>query len=159
MWESMVRLVETGYGWFVLFIIILGIVCARQGWLHYKSEKIRFGRDESEKERLILKDQIEYAYRMCQGFEPKIPKFDGYDYYRAKYIIELCYDEIVKWIYFNHIANQPTYIENKQEIVWSVISSNVSHKKLTSDGFKKEVDDYVEHIIRRLVIIREGYNK
>lgn len=159
MWESVVRLVETGKGWFILIIIGLIIFATRQGYMKVKTEKIMIGKDCGEKERFILKNQIEYAYRMCTGFINEIPRFDGFDEFRARYIIELCYDEMVKWIYFNHIETKNGYIENKQDIIWSIIQANVSHKKLSSDNFKRVVDDKVSHIVEHLVSIREEYKQ
>jgi hypothetical protein len=159
MWESVERLVESGKGWFVLIIIALMVFAIRQGYMKVKTEKIMIGRDFGERERSILKNQMDYAYRMCTGFINEIPRFEGFDEFRAKYIIELCYDEFVKWININHIENKKGYIENKQDIIWNVIQANVHHKKLTSDQFKKEVDEKVAHIIEQLVSIREEYKQ
>ena len=157
MWESLERLIESGKGWFVLIIVLLIVLCVRQGLFRYKSEKILFGKDMEGTERSILISQFEYAYSMCQGFMNQIPKFEEFDEFRARYIIELCYDEIVKWIYFNHIENKDGYIENKQDIIWSIVQTNVTHTKLTSKQFKKIVDEYIRHIIEHLVIIRSEY--
>lgn len=159
MWDSALKIIQSGDSWFLIIIALLTIMCVRQGLFRYRSEKILFGKDAGEAERMILKSQIEYAYRMCQGFANQIPRFEGFDDFRAKYIIELCYDEMIKWIYFNHIAAKDTYISQKQDIIWSIIQSNVAHKKLSSDQFKKQVDERVEHIIRYLVTIREEYNQ
>lgn len=159
MWESVERLVSTGKGWFVLIIIALVAFAVRQGYMKVKTEKIMIGRDSGEKERSILKNQLEYAYNMCTGFINDIPRFDGFDDFQAKYIIELCYDEIVKWIYFNHIETKNGYIENKQDIIWSIIQTHVSHKKLSSDQFRRQVDEKLVHIIEHLVSIREEYKQ
>lgn len=158
MWESVERLVQSGKGWFVLIIVCLIIFAVRQGYMKVKTEKIMIGKDCGERERAILKNQIEYAYLMCTGFINEIPRFDGFDEFQAKYIIELCFDKIVEWIYFNHIEVKNGYIENKQDIIWNLIQTNVSHKKLSSDQFRKQVDDKVEHIINHLISIREEYN-
>lgn len=158
MWESVERLVQSGKGWFVLIIIALLIFAIRQGYMKVKTEKVMIGKDFGERERAILKNQIEYAYRMCTGFINEIPRFDGFNEFQAKYIIELCYDELVKWIYFNHIETKNGYIENKQDIIWSIIQTNVSHKKLSSEQFRKQVNDKLAHIIEHLVFIREEYN-
>ena len=157
MWESVERLVQSGKGWFVLIIIALMVFAIRQGYMKVRTEKILIGRDSGEKERLILKNQLEYAYNMCTGFINDIPRFEGFDDFRAKYILELCYDEMVKWIYFNHIENKAGYIENKQDIIWSLVQANVFHKKLSSEQFRSDVDDKVAHIIEHLVSIREEY--
>ena len=138
MWESIERLVENGDAWFVCICIICMIVCVKAGILRYKSEKLLFGKDAGEMERSILKTQIEYAYGRCEGFFNQIPRFEGFDEFRAKYILELCYDEMVKWIYFNHIEDKDSYIEVKQDIIWDIIQSNVTHSKLTSNKFRQE---------------------
>lgn len=159
MWESVERLVMSGKGWFVLIIICLMAYAIRQGYMKVRTEKLLIGKDSGENERAILKTQIEYAYKRCEGFINQIPRFPEFDEFRAKYILELCFDEIVQWIYFNHIANTDSYIGIKQDIIWDIVQSNTTHKKLASDTFRKDVDDYVEGIIKKLVVIREEYTK
>lgn len=157
MWESLQRLVAEGDAWFVLICLFLTLISVRMGLLRYKSEKILFGKDAGETERSIQRSQCEYAYAMCTGFYNKIPHFEEFDTYRAKYIIEICYDEMVTWIYNNHIENKDGYIKNKQDIIWSIVQANVTHNKLTSEKFKKDVDEYIAHIIEHLVFIRGEY--
>ena len=88
----------------------------------------------------------------------KIPRFEEFDEFRAKYILELCYDEIEKWIHYNHIVDKDGYIENKQDTIWGIIQTNVTNSKLSSKQFRKQVDDYVRHIIEHLISIRNEYN-
>ena len=158
MWESVERLVETGKGWFILIIIGLIIFAIRQGYVKVKTEKILLGRDSGEKERLLVKKQIEYAHTTCMAFEKRLPRFEGYNEYLGKYIAELIFDEIVNWITVNHIQNSEDYISIKQAIIWDIIVTNTINDAMKTDKIRKKVYENVEMIIVRLVQIREnGY--
>ncbi len=79
MWETVERMVQNGDAWFVLIIIGLIIFAAKQGYMKVRTEKILIGRESSEKERLLMKKQSEYAHTECMAFEKELPRFEGYD--------------------------------------------------------------------------------
>ena len=156
MWESVERLVDSGKAWFVLIIIFLIIIAVRMGYMKVKTDKVLIGRESGEKVRLLMKKQSEYARIACKGFEKRIPRFDGYDNLLGAFVAEKVYDEIVNWIMVNHIEDNQDYIENKQEIVWDIVSAEIVNDKFRSEKFKKSVDSCIEQIIKRLVQMREN---
>lgn len=156
MWDSVVKLVDSGKGWFVLIIIFLVVVAVRMGYMKVKTDKILIGRSSGEQERLIMKKQSEYAYYACMAFEKEIPRFDGYDAKLGKLVAEKAYDEIVNWIMINHIDDAPYYICNKQEIIWNIVVNETVDKRMRSEKFRDRVNENVEQIIKQLVTIRDG---
>lgn len=156
MWESVEKLVSSGKGWFVLIIIGLIIFATRQGYMKVKTEKILIGRDSGEKERLLMMKQTEYAETACEAFEKRIPRFNGYDESLGKLISMKAYAEIIRWVMINHIEDNFDYITNKQEIIWNIVSTEVTNDKFRTDKFKAQVYDCIEQIIKRLVQIREN---
>ena len=142
-----------------IVIIILAIVGARHGLLSIRTKRMTISNLASEQERTIMRNQIGWVKIACQAFEDKVPKYEGYDVYRGKYVIERVLDEIIEWIYYNHIEATDTYIEIKQEIVWNMVTSLVDNERIKgSKSFKKECDSYVKTMIERLVSIREEYS-
>lgn len=158
MWETVMKLVEAGDAWLILVIIALVIFAVRQGYLKVKSDKITLGRDSSENERTIIKNQIDYARWFVESFEKEIPTYDGYDVYHGKYIIEVIYDEVVKWVTLNHIQPTQSYIKIKQKTVWAIVQTMTTEEIMRSSEFKKKVYKSTEELIKELVNIREEYS-
>jgi uncharacterized membrane protein len=156
MWESVERLVDSGKGWFVLIIILLMIFAIRQGYMKVRTEKILLGRDSGDKERLLIKKQIDFAHGACMAFEKRIPRFEGYNPYIGKYIAELAFDEIVNWITVNHIQDNEDYIEVKQGIIWDIVVTEAINEHIKSEKVRKIVYQHTEDIIKKLVQIREN---
>lgn len=150
-------------GWIVALIIVLlifsGVILIKNGILRVHTKKISVGKS-SETERATIRHQIEWAHLACEAFEDKIPKdFEGYDYYRSKYVLELVYDEIISWIMFNHIDTSDRYIGLKQNIVWKLVLSNTNSDRIRSKKFQKEVFDSAKDLIENLVLIRQEYEE
>lgn len=150
-------------GWIVALIIVLivfsAIILVKNGILRIHTKKFSVS-SSNESERATIRHQIEMAHLTCMAFEEKIPKdFDGYDYYRSKYILELVYDEIISWIMFNHIDTSERYVSLKQNIVWKLVLSNTYSEKMRSKKFQKEVFDGIKDLIDNLVLIRQQYEE
>lgn len=142
----------------VLFVVLM-MVCVRYGNIKVKTDKLTIGKDSSETERAIMRNQIEWCKLSCTAFEQKMPKFEGYDKYRGRYIAEKVFDEMINWIVFNHIEDSRTYIGIKQEIIWNLIQGLTEADEMRTQEFRKKVNQYVEKTVKNLVIIRNEYNK
>lgn len=159
MWEAIENILISNNGIviFVLFILLV-VLCARFGLIKIKTDKVTIGINASETERTIMRNQIEWCRLSSITFERTMPKYDGYDKYRGKYIAEKVFDEMITWVVFNHIESTPTYIEIKQQIIWNLVQSLIVRKEYQSDKFKKNVYAYVESTIENLVAIRKEYS-
>lgn len=138
----------------IIFIVLLAVF-GKKGWLTFSSKSLKIGH-YSDKERNIIRHQIEYAESVCLSFisdnEIKVaPEKD----YKSKYIMERVFDEIIKWISFNHITNDKIYITCKQKIIWGIISKEISSSDYKNENFHKLVNETVEIIIDQLCEIRK----
>lgn len=139
----------------LIVLIVLISILAKKGIVAVNSKGVTVGGQE--KERTIIRQQIEFAETACVSF------FDGYlpessDEYRMRYIHEKLYDEIVKWISFNHITTDPTYVEIKQDIMWNIIQKYTKNITIP-EGLQEKVNSKVKHIITKLVEIRKYYQR
>lgn len=135
-----------------LFIVIL-VVGVKQGWFKFKGKGITIGDDE--RERTIIRQQIEYSEVVCNALINTFPKDLNLDYYRTKYIIEKVFDELVKTISFNHISNDEAYVSVKQEVIYNVVLSRTEKDYFRTPEFKEFAFKWVKDVIRKLVSIRE----
>ena len=161
MWKAIQEILTSSNGSIIAILFVLVVVlvigCAKLGLIKIQTDKISVGNNASDVERTIVRNQIEWCKTSIYAYEKQIPRFEGYDEYLGKYIGELVFDEIVKWIVLNHIEDKKTYIGIKQEIVWNIIQARVKDDNMRTDEFKDFVYRYVEHVIKNLVSIRNEY--
>lgn len=113
----------------------------------------------ADNERDIIRQQIEWVSLHYKAMENNLDKPEGYDKWRGRYITELVIDEFVNMIAFNHISKSQSYIEVKQEKILSVVMANVVRDEFKSDEFTNMLRDDVQHVIEKLVQIRELYHR
>ena len=138
---------------FVVGLVVVSIVGIRQGWFKFKGKGITIGADE--RERTIIRQQIEYSEVVCNALINTFPKDLNLDYYRTKYIIEKVFDELVKTISFNHISNDEAYVSVKQEVIYNVVLSRTEKDYFKTPEFKELAFKWVKDVIKKLVSIRE----
>lgn len=158
MWESVTKLVQSGEAWFVLIIIGMGYFMVKQGLLRVKNDKISLGKEVSEEERNVIKNQMDSAETSCASFEAQLPRYEGYDEFRSKYIAEKVYDEIIKWILFNHLTTSKSFVKMKQKRVWNIVMKYIVDERMKTPEFKKMIYAEIAEIIGDLVNIRKEYN-
>lgn len=161
MWETIenVLISNNGIAISVLLIVLITIliISSKNGLLKIKTNKIQIGKDASEKERTIMRNQVEWCKVAVLGSDSKIQKPEGFNFYRSKYILEKVFDEVISWIMFNHIVDNSTYVQIKQELVWNLIQTLVEDDNLGTDELKEIVFNQVEYVIKNLVKIRKEY--
>ena len=160
MWEAIATVLTNSNALLVLiflsmFVVIL-IILAMSGLVRIDTGSFKMGADV--KERDIIRQQIEWSHSFIMGLESRISAEDlQVNTYKVKYILELCANEIANWIAFNHINLESDYISIKQEKIRAIIRSSEVDKQFTSKEFERQIDKWVEEIIRKLVVIREVY--
>lgn len=158
MWEAIGNVLTSSNAIPVLIVcgaaIVVLSILGKYGLLNIHTKNFTLG--VSDKERQIIRNQLEFAESFCMSF--KIPKVEGYNEYIGKYILERMYDEVVKWISFNHITDDDVYVHIKQEKVFNLIQTLAQREEYKSDEFKELVDKGVETLIKELIKIRKYYS-
>ncbi len=161
MWDAIKSVLTSGNAWFIvlslLVVIIIASILLLKGKLIINSKHLNIGNSSSEKERNIIRQQTEWARYHCEAFEKNVPRVEQTDSWRVKYILERIYDEIVDWICFNHIADNPSYIGVKQDKIVYLVHSLTTLPIYKSPEVEKLIRDDVAFIIRKLIEIRQLY--
>lgn len=155
MWEFLKLLVsEKALPW-IIIIVMISIWAARKGILSVKTNSIRLG--SSDKERRIIRHQVEWIRAYCNSLFSVLPKPEGYDEWRILYIIERIYDEVISWITFNHLSTDEDYIAIKQSQLWYVVQGLTEREEYKNEEFHSYVNAEINNIIKTLVKIRNSY--
>ena len=160
MWDAVARiLTDKQSGTLLVFIVVCILLLsalAKLGIINIKTEHIKIG-TAAINEREIIKRQLSFIEGAINMFETKIPKYDGYNEWRAKTVLGLIYKECVSWVLFNHIKDTPMYIGLKQTIIWNIILCNCPNEIHRSEEFQKIVYEHIEENIKVLIKIRKEY--
>lgn len=168
MWENIAKILisqnalQTIIGILVIFSLIAFMI--KSGMIRIKTAHVTIGRmrSASETERAIIREQCDFTHIYLMGLISKIQAVTPeltYDGYFARYVLEVCYDEFVKWITFNHIENSEEYITTKQQKLCSLIYSMNVRKEFKTKEFQERMCNWVKEIIIELVRIRRVYEK
>lgn len=141
-----------------LLVVLVVIIGLKHTSLKIKTDKITIGRDSSEKERAIVRQQMEYVKDRIKAYEYKMPKFDGYNQWRGRTVTDELIIEINDWITQNNIRASPSYIELKQGRAWDTIQRYTSNPMFESDDFKEHFYKLIKELIETLVKIRKEYS-
>lgn len=142
----------------VILVLIIAFL-AKKGIVSFNGFglKIDNGEDD-ERERTVIRSQIQYAQTAVGDFYHSIPYWEGRDEWRLKYIMSLISDIFVSIAMFNHVTTEPIYVELKQRAVWQCIIDNADNPQILTDDFKSKVYKETENIIKKFIEIRK-YHK
>lgn len=161
MWEAIGEILTSPNATIVLCFLVLFVILfaflGKSGLLSITTNKVQLG--AANKEREIIRQQVEWIRLHCEAFESKMEKPDDYDEWRGKYIVECVCDEYVEWVTFNHISTSSSYVSIKQERIVALVASLTSNDMFHSSEFEQWLRDDVKECIGRLVQIRETYGK
>jgi hypothetical protein len=158
MWETITTLIDSPMCLNILahliIIILIILIGVKLGIISVNTKHLNLG--SNQKERDIIRQQIEWSYAFIMGLESKFNS-KQYNPYFTKYILERIYDEVVNWITFNHINIESEYIVVKQEKLASIVYSLIVKEEFKTPEFRKQMDEWTENLIYRLVQIRKLY--
>ena len=122
MWEAIGKVLTSANAWEVLIflavIVIFAIVLVKSDIVAINTKHLRIG--QAEKEREIIRRQVEAAHDFIMSIEGKINSSHCNEYF-VKFILERVYDKAIEWIMFNHISNTPMYVQDKQDTVCNLV--------------------------------------
>lgn len=148
--------------WIVLVIcaaILFLAYMLKSGILTIKTEKILLGKEAAENEQVILRRQFEHIITVANGTFSAIPRYEKFDEWRTRFVIEKVIDEFVNLCVFNHLDSSERYIRLKQIAIWNIIQKYIWNELYQSIQFHHFVDDFVKDMIENLVAIRREYSK
>ena len=143
----------------LLILVVIISVLSRKGILSINTKGLSLGADVQERD--IIRQQIEWSHTYIAGLYSSIqPLTDNrYQGYFTKFILETVFAEVVNWISFNHIKLDSDYVSVKQATVKYIVYSFDVDSVFRSQKFEKQIDAWTEELIRKLVTIREVYNR
>lgn len=164
MWEAIQNILISKNGILIIalvsVIILLAVRLGKHGLLKIHTAHLSIGDDELE--RTIIREQIDWAHTYLRGLVSKIQQVTPdllYDGYFTKYILEIVFDEMVKWITFNHIEVTETYIKIKQDKICSLVYAFNVRPEFRTKEFQERMKRWVEEVIEHLVEIRKIYSR
>lgn len=161
MWEAIGQVLTSGNAWqtliFLAAIVIFAVLLVKSGAVAVRTKHIRIGK--AEKEREIIRRQVEAAHDFIMGLGGKIPPTSKYGGYFTKYILERVYDKVIEWVMFNHISDAPMYVHDKQEAICNLVYMFSIGDEYKTPEFKNRMCNWTAELIARLVRTREIYSK
>lgn len=166
MWEFLTNVLTSDRFWVVLIGIVivslLAIILSKLGILKIDTKHVRLGEsDDSLKERLIIKSQLEASHDFIFALENKLIDLteskEPSDFMGR--ILEEIYDKTVLWITANHIKNEEAYVSCKQREILNYLYTKRISEPFKTPEFKERVKRWVEELIDQLADIRELYSK
>lgn len=141
----------------LLILVVILSVLSRKGILSINTKGLTLGADV--KERDIIRQQVEWTHCYVRSLYSTIQPMsnNAYQGYFTRYILEQCYSEIVDWITFNHITLDSDYIAIKQTKIKSIVFSYDLDPQFKTPKFEKQIDAWVEEVIKKLALIRDVY--
>lgn len=161
MWEAISQVLISANALEVLIflavIVIFAIVLVKSGTVAINTKHLRIG--QAEKEREIIRRQVEAAHDFIMSIEGKIPEKPEYGGYFTKYILERVYDKVIEWVMFNHITDTPMYVQDKQATICNLVYTFSISEEYKTPEFKNRMCNWTAELITRLVRTRELYTK
>lgn len=163
MWEALSSILTSNnviqLGVIILLILLTISLLTKMGLMSFYGKGLSVG--NGDKERSIIRHQIDFAESACTEFYVKLKRKEGFDEWRAKYVMERCFDEFIYFIVYNHLSSDETYIALRQADVWKTLQENITvddNPYYRSKEFQELVYDAVEDTIKKLFRIKEFYN-
>lgn len=162
MWEAISQVLISANALEVLIflavIVIFAIFLVKSGTVAINTKHLRIG--QAEKEREIIRRQVEAAHDFIMSIEGKINSDTSqYNGYFTKFILERVYDKAIEWVMFNHISNTPMYVQDKQDTLCNLVYTFDIGDEFKTPEFKKRMCNWTQELIAKLVQTRELYNK
>ena len=163
MWEALSSILTSNnviqLGVIILLILLAISLLAKMGLMSLRFKGLSMG--NGDKERDIIRHQIDFAESACTEFYVRLERKEGFDEWRAKYITEKCFDEFIYFIVYNHLSSDEIYIALRQADIWKTLQENITvddNPYYRSEEFRKLVYDAVEGVIKKLFKIKEFHN-
>ena len=168
-WETLNNVLASDRFWSIIIVLMLLIVIlfigVKLNVIDIDTKHVRLGLNDSDNERRIVREQLDWVACYLDGLEGKIRQMipeDGqmlYGGYFTKYILNLVYKEVSKWVSFNHIEDTEAYISTKAMKIQSLVYAQHVQPQFMTTEFKERMSRWVSEVIKELIKIRKLYSK
>ena len=165
-WETLNNLLASDRFWSVIVVVLLFVVvlmiAVKLNLVDIDTKHVKLGLNDSEKERRVISEQLNWAESYITGLESKIRtvtpdlKYGGYF---TKFILGEVNKEVSRWITLNHIEDSEGYIHAKQMKIASLVYANHVQEPFLEAEFKNRMDKWVKEVIEELIKIRKLYSR
>lgn len=159
MWDAIAKILTNSNAFLVLvFLVIFTVIIiglAHTGLLEIHTKAFRMGADDRERE--IIRQQVEWTGLHLEEMENTMPKPSGYKEWRGKYIVERIFDEYIDWIVLNHLSRSSSYIEIKQDKIVALVKKLTVLDYFHTAEFEEFLREDTKKSIIKLIQIREAY--
>lgn len=157
----------------IILLLIVIAIFVKLGIVRVKTNHLTLGKEpiQAYKERLVIKNQIDFARTYCYALEPffldkqeeeegekenlYLKKEYSTNLYFTKYIIELIFDRVVTWITCNHLNDTDDYISCKQDEIVNLLRSKLVKEELLGEEYKEKYKLWTKDLIQKLITIRK----
>lgn len=154
MWEAITVLAKTPAA-VALVVGLFGLLfyMVKKGMLSFKGKGVTVG---DSKDRLLIRNQWEYANSACEAQFAKIVEYCKSPE-EAKYLIARVEDVFQSAIIYNYMTEDEAYLRAKQALVLQTIQKRTTNEHFFSDEFKACCNRFTETLIKDLVRMKRIY--
>lgn len=134
-------------------IIIVLLYAIKKGLISFKGKGVQIG---DSKDRLLIRNQWEYANSCCEAQYAKIINYCSSEA-EAKYLIAKVEDVFQAAIIYNFMQEDETYVRAKQALVLQTIQKRTLNEHFFSPDFEACCNRFTENLIRDLVRMKHIY--
>lgn len=159
MWESIGEILTSDNAIIVIcflgFMAFMAVLMIKKGIINIHTDAVSIG--AADKERKIIRMQMEWVIQHLESLEASIEKSDKYNEWRGRYVVERMYDYYVDRITQNHITNATEYVEVLQANLMDIVDSLTVLPEYKTDEFKEMIKEDTKYVVSKLVQIRKVY--
>lgn len=163
MWEAIKEILTSSnavgvlliLGFLVIVLIIVAVVLIKGNYFQIRTEAFSIG--FADRERNIIRQQLNYVKLHLEEVEANIPKDPDYNEHLGREIILEVYMVYTNWISFNHINRTEKYIQLKQKELIAVVNKLTENERYKGEDFKQYIRDDTKETILELINIREAF--
>lgn len=163
MWETIGEILTSSnavgvlliLGFLLIVCIIVAVVLIKCNVFQIHTQAVSVGYQD--KERNIIRQQLNHVWLHLQDVEANIPKDEDYDEHLGQEIILKMYKVYTDWISFNHISRSKSYIPLKQKEMVAVVNALTKNEKYKTEEFKEWLNEDIKETIYALIDIRETF--
>ena len=155
--DALKELASNGLWSLLTVVLIIGLVAylIKKGVISFNGHGLSVGTAASEAK--VRNMQQLFAHSLFESTLTDLPK--ECEYYRSRFIISKCLDEVERMIRENHITSDNVYIETEYTIIYSIVRKYSELDYFRTPEFEDYLHQLVEKLVKQLERIRKTYGE